>query len=153
MNFFKQLFKTTIHNINTLYEKMRSKSVDMFSYAGKDNHIKQYVHCYHKSKTSLIIIDLQKYVLLQDAIDYAFIELKKNMDKFDFNIFNIIVKFRFIDDLNINYNQSLTYKELFIKQQLDSLNQILIKDINELLTQYKSSRLVRLELRIDFFLK
>lgn len=151
MKFFREIFNNIIDRIKPILKKYYEKSAKFFW--PKSSKMEDKVKYYHKSNVSVIIIKMEDYSLLEEVINFSFNKVEEHLCLKKLKVFNLIVKLQFVDDLNTTYNQSLTYKELFTIETIGVLKMDLVRDIHELLNQYKESTLSRIEIRVDYLLR
>jgi hypothetical protein len=164
MQLNREFLDYIVNKITPMLEKLHGRVVDFF-FPKKDGVVESLVKYYHESDVSVIVIRMEDPAYLEEAISFSFDKVEDYLDSRSFsfvkveddldirkkrNVFNLIIKLQFVDDLKVAYTQSLTYKELFTRSMIKTLKVDLVRDIYELLNQYKESHLKRVEIRVDY---
>ncbi len=151
----KTYFNSIKENVVSIYTNLKKKlrPTSAFNIPIDPKVLKMY----HHDNFSNIFIYFKEFPFSNDilvkSLNKIFNDVKENLKTYNLVLFNIVIKFKFRDDLNLVYHQSITYKELFSLKDIPTLISKLENDTQDLLNQYKDSSLEVLEIRIDYINK
>lgn len=113
------------------------------------------VEIYHHKDFSYVFINTDKINLLSEKeldiiLKHISNSIKLHLNYNDSILINIITQLKLKDNLDINYTHSLTYGLLFNLKSLPNWMAMVNSGIQDILSLYKDSKLLKIELRFDY---
>ncbi len=151
MSFFENIktyLSTIIDNSKDFFKKILKKQEKTLSY-------EKSVAIHHSNDFSYVFISSEFISIFNEKdfsqmLDYLVLNIKNYLNNNSTICINIICTLMFKDNLGIIYTHSLTYKKLFTILNFTEWKKQMILDINELLTRYNDSNLLKIEFRFDY---
>ena len=113
------------------------------------------VQIYHHKEFSYVFISTDKLNLLSEKelniiLNYISSSIRLHLNANDSILINIITQLKLKDNIDINYTHSLTYGLLFNLKSLPNWIAMVNSGIHDILSLYKDSQLLKIELRFDY---